>query len=113
MSDFIYKIVDCQTWQTAELAGEFAGSGIDVTDGFIHFSTAEQTQETADKHFSGRADLMLVKVDSNSLGESLVWEESRGGAMFPHLYGKLSMESVVAATTIRQDKNGRHLIEFS
>jgi uncharacterized protein (DUF952 family) len=83
----IYKIGSASLWRAAEKAGVFHGSEDDRRDGFIHFSTADQVEETAAKHFAGQADLLLIAVDSAKLGDALKWEPSRGGALFPHLYG--------------------------
>ena len=90
----IYKICPQSEWRTAEREGVYRGAAIDVQDGFIHFSTAEQVRETAAKHFAGAADLVLVAVDSAALGAALKWEKSRGGALFPHLYGPLPLAAV-------------------
>jgi uncharacterized protein (DUF952 family) len=90
----IYKICPRALWQEAERVGVFRGAPVDHADGFIHFSTAEQVRETAAKHFSGEADLLLVAVDAAALGPALRWEPSRGGALFPHLYGTLSLDAV-------------------
>jgi len=81
----IYKIVAAPVWRTAETAGVFRGAAVDLADGYIHFSTAEQARETAAKHFTGQSDLLLVAVDAGRLGDALKWEVSRGGALFPHL----------------------------
>ena len=96
----IFKVVSAQEWSVATERGEFLGAAIDLTDGYIHFSTAEQLRETVEKHFSGQTDLLLVSVDADSLGDQLKWEPSRGGALFPHLYGPLSMRSVVKLSLI-------------
>lgn len=85
----IYKIVDAQAWAAAVRQGRFDGAAIDLADGFIHFSTREQVEETATKHFAGQEGLLLVAVATLDLGEALVYEPSRGGALFPHLYGPL------------------------
>ncbi|MEL6210725.1 MAG: DUF952 domain-containing protein, partial [Pseudomonadota bacterium] len=82
----IYKIFRPGEWAALEQAGETAGAPIDVSDGFVHFSTAAQAAETAAKHFAGEGDLVLVAVDAEGLGADLKWEPSRGGALFPHLY---------------------------
>src|SRR4051812_48018728 len=83
----IYKICPESEWRAAEREGVYGGAPIDTQDGFIHFSTAAQVRETAAKHFSGAAGLMLLAVDGSALGDALKWEVSRGGALFPHLYG--------------------------
>jgi uncharacterized protein (DUF952 family) len=90
----IYKICPRKLWQAAEQAGRFEGASIDLTDGFIHFSTAEQARETAARHFAGQADLVLVAVDEDRLGAALKYEVSRGGALFPHLYAPLDLAAV-------------------
>jgi uncharacterized protein (DUF952 family) len=90
----IYKICDSALWRAAERAGVFAGAPVDHTDGFIHFSTGGQVAETAARHFAGRADLVLVAVDAAALGAALRHEPSRGGALFPHLYGTLPLSAV-------------------
>ena len=86
----LYKICPAALWREAERAGAFRGSAVDLRDGFIHFSTAAQVAETAAKHFAGQSDLLLIGVDSAPLGAALKWEPSRGGALFPHLYGDRS-----------------------
>ena len=83
----IYKICEAALWRAAENAGEFRGAPIDLTDGYIHFSSRQQVAETAARHFAGAADLVLVAVDADALGPALRHEPSRGGALFPHLYG--------------------------
>ena len=90
----IYKICTASEWHEAEHAGVYRGSAVDHRDGFIHFSTAEQANETASKWFAGQRDLILVAIDAAALGARLKWEPSRGGALFPHLYGELSLDAV-------------------
>ncbi len=68
---------------------------VDLRDGFIHFSTAEQAVETAAKHFAGQRDLVLLAVEADALGDALKWEPSRGGALFPHLYAPLDLTLVL------------------
>ena len=85
----IYKICPEDLWQQAVNEGIFRGAPIDLADGFIHFSTAGQVVETAGKHFKGQDRLLLVAFDEDRLGEALRYEVSRGGALFPHLYGPL------------------------
>lgn len=87
----IYKIVPRDLWVEAERTGSLIGAPVDLADGYIHFSTASQVRETARRHFSGQSDLLLVSVNVDRLGEKLKWEPSRGGDLFPHLYGPLYM----------------------
>jgi len=91
----IYKICDAALWRAAERAGAFRGAPVDLADGYVHFSIGAQVRETAARHFAGASDLMLVAVDANALGGALRFEPSRGGALFPHLYGALPMAAVL------------------
>ncbi len=104
----IYKIVPESLWREAEAAGVFAGAPVDRTDGFIHLSSAEQVRETAARHFAGKTDLLLVTVDAEALQPGLRWEPSRGGALFPHLYGPLALDAVRAVTPLRLGPDGLH-----
>ena len=90
----IYKILRADEWSDLRAKGETPGAPIDVTDGFIHFSTAEQARETAAKHFAGVDGLMLAELDTDRMGDALKWEVSRGGALFPHYYGPLTLAHV-------------------
>ena len=94
MTGTVYKIVPAALWGTVASSGRFVGSALDLRDGFIHFSTAAQVRETAARHFAGAADLLLVAVSTEALGPALTWEPSRGGDLFPHLYGELPFEAV-------------------
>ncbi len=109
MAETIYKICPRDLWQEAEVAGEFAGAPVDHADGFIHFSTADQAAETAAKHFVGQHDLLLVAIDSEALGTALRYEPSRGGALFPHLYGPLPLEAVLWVEPLPVGSDGRHV----
>jgi uncharacterized protein (DUF952 family) len=104
----LYKIVAAAHWRAAEHDGIFRGSGADLHDGFIHFSTAAQVEETAAKHFAGQDDLLLVSVDGARLGGALKWEPSRGGALFPHLYGELALAAVTKVEPLTLQPDGRH-----
>src|SRR5215467_10809992 len=108
MTQLIYKILSAAEWQAAERVGVFKGAGIDINDGFIHFSTAEQAAETASKHFTGQTGLVLVAVDADKLGAALKWEVSRGGQLFPHLYASLVTRDVTWVKPLPLDASGRH-----
>ncbi|MEX3316842.1 DUF952 domain-containing protein [Sulfitobacter sp. PS-8MA] len=93
----IFKIFRADEWTALRENGATDGAPIDVADGYVHFSTAEQAAETAAKHFAGVDGLFLLAVDSEALGDALEWEPSRGGALFPHLYRQLTMDDVLWA----------------
>lgn len=92
----IYKILTRGEWAAAEAAGRFEGSAADRADGYIHFSTAAQAGETARRHFAGQTELIVLEVEGDDLDAPLKWEPSRGGELFPHLYGALPVENVLA-----------------
>ena len=102
----IYKLLDAAEWATAQASGLFTGSAVDLADGFIHFSTADQAAETARRHFSGRTGLVLLTIDADALGDGLRWEPSRGGDLFPHLYGPLAADLVMAERTLDLGADG-------
>ena len=91
----IYKIFRRAEWDDLVARGETLGAPVDLTDGYIHFSTAQQVMETAARHFATESDLVLVAVDADALGAALKWEPSRNGALFPHLYRALRRTDVV------------------
>lgn len=105
----IFKIAPDTLWSEARDAGVFTGAPIDVADGYIHFSTAEQARETADKHFTGQTNLLLVAVDADKFGDRLKWEVSRGGALFPHLYGTLDLSAVLWTKALPLGPDGHHV----
>jgi uncharacterized protein (DUF952 family) len=105
----IYKITPAVLWREAEAKGEFLGAPVDLTDGYIHFSTSGQVRETAAKHFAGQDDLLLVAVDPQKLGPALRYERSRGGALFPHLHDALRLTSVVWVKVLQRGADGAHI----
>jgi uncharacterized protein (DUF952 family) len=101
-----YKILTAG--ELAELeAGTFAGASVDKADGYIHLSTAAQLTETADRHFAGQTDLSVAAVDLDALGGAVRWEPSRGGQLFPHLYGPLTLDAVIAYSPMQRGDDGR------
>ncbi len=105
----IFKLCRASEWAEAERSGTFRGSPVDLRDGYIHFSTAEQVADTAVMHFSGIDGLKLLAVDADILGSALRWEPSRGGALFPHLYGQLPVARVLWVQALPLDLAGRHV----
>lgn len=103
----IYKIFRGDEWAALRRDGQTAGAPIDLADGYVHLSTAEQAPETAAKYFADAEGLMLIAVDAEAAGSALKWEPSRGGALFPHLYREMRMEDVVWAQPL-PIVNGTH-----
>ena len=110
MSDeTIYHMCRRGEWDVALAAGVYAGSSQDKADGFIHFSSAEHVVASAAKHRAGQSGLVLIAVDAGMLGAALRWEASRGGALFPHLYGPLPVTAVRWAKSLPLGADGRHI----
>jgi uncharacterized protein (DUF952 family) len=107
----IYKILSDDQWKEAQLAGGFHGAPIDLADGFIHFSTTEQVEETARKHFKGQNDLLLATIDEALLGDALRYEPSRGGQLFPHLYGPMPLSAIIHLVPLPMASDGYHRFE--
>jgi uncharacterized protein (DUF952 family) len=103
----IYKIFSNDEWAALQANGDTLGAPIDLADGFVHFSTAAQARETAAKHFAGRDGLMLLALEADTMGDTLKWEISRGGALFPHLYRALRLDEVIWAKRLPL-VDGRH-----
>ncbi len=110
MSEMIYKVVRANEWASAREGGVFNGSADDVSDGFIHLSRAAQLKATLEKHFAGEDGLLLVAVNAGGFGPELIWETSRGGEGFPHLYGSLKLTSVHSVVPIHRDGEGHPIL---
>ena len=111
MTDIAYKIVPADEWRLAVAEGVYAGSTVDLQDGYIHMSTEAQLAETARRHYAGLGDLVLLTVDLSDMGDDLVWEPSRGGALFPHLYAPLRVSAVTAVRRLSVSSDGEMLLE--
>lgn len=109
----IYKILTRSEWAAAQVSGTFQGSGVDNADGYIHFSTAVQAQETARRHFADQPDLVVLEIEADDLGPALKWEPSRGGDLFPHLYGPLEVSLVRSVRDAPLDAGGTPRMDFA
>lgn len=105
-----WKILSRPDWRRALAEGAYEGSPVDRADGYIHLSAADQLAATAAKHYAGQGDLMLVEVDLTALGETLIWEPSRGGALFPHIYGPLPVSATRAARALSVTDAGEMIL---
>jgi uncharacterized protein (DUF952 family) len=103
--DIVYKVLTPQDL-AALAAGAFDGAPIDRADGYIHLSTADQLRGTVERHFAGRTDLTIAAVDLKALGSAVRWEPSRDGQLFPHLYGALDAQVIIATRALERDANG-------
>ena len=105
----VYKIIAADAWQAATASGAFIGAGIDLNDGYIHLSTGAQARRTAELYFKGQDNLVLVAVDGSSLGAALKYEPSRGGDLFPHVYGPLPLTAVLSLRPLPLAPDGNHV----
>jgi uncharacterized protein (DUF952 family) len=105
----VYRLLAADAWQAAQASGSFFGTEHDLRDGFIHLSNAEQVAETAARHYAGREGLLLLGVSIEALGVTLRFEPSRGGALFPHLYGPLPLSAVVSVEPFPVGADGVHV----
>jgi len=109
--DVAFKILSRADWRAALAEGRYDGSAVDRADGYIHLSAADQLEATAAKHYADQAELTLVEVDLTALGDALIWEPSRGGALFPHIYGPLPVAATRAARALSVTADGRMIID--
>lgn len=105
---FAYKILTAEQYQELKENGLFKGAPIDLLDGYIHMSTREQAAETVAKHFAGQDRLVMLMIDLAPFGDAIRWEVSRGGALFPHLYGDLPLSAVAGKVVLRIGDDGAH-----
>lgn len=105
-----YKVLTGEQLAALEHGGTFAGAPVDLADGYIHLSTAEQLPGTLDKHFAGQTDLHLAAIDLAALAETVRWEPSRGGQLFPHIYGELPLSAVVAYGPLDRHPDGNLIL---
>ncbi len=109
MTQMIYHMCPAATWEEAVKAGRYTGTADDQRDGFIHFSTANQIAESARRHRAGQAGLLLIGVGADRLGDRLRWEASRGGDLFPHVYGALAPAEAASVEPLPLGTDGEHL----
>jgi len=110
MAEPIYKILADAAYEAAKNEGRFLGTADDLRDGYIHFSAGHQVAGTLAKHFAGQQALVLLEVDADRLGTALKWEKSRDGELFPHLYGPLELDAIVAETPLELDDDNCHIL---
>lgn len=96
MGERAFKILTADQWAGWQAEGLFTGAPVDLADGYIHLSAADQLQGTLDKHFAGQTGLVIAEIDLDRLGDSVRWEVSRGGALFPHVYAPIPLDAVIA-----------------
>jgi uncharacterized protein (DUF952 family) len=110
MKPLVYKVLEMQCWREAQATGHFPGSADDLRDGFIHFSTAAQLPGTLRKYFAGQRGLVLLGIPADPFGDTLRWEASASGSLYPHLYGVLPASAVLQEWPLALDDVGQHVL---
>ncbi len=87
---FVYKILSASDWNRAEQLG-YTQTDLDEGDGYVHLSTREQVSETLQLHYKGQTGVGLFEFALDDIENAIRWESSRGGQLFPHLYGRLHL----------------------
>ena len=105
--EFIFKVIDRDDWQKAKKSGTYSGSEKDLKDGYIHFSEEDQVEETLNKHYPKKENLVLLRVNAFKL-EDLFWEQASNGDMYPHLYSSLDIKNVEDEFELSLDDDGIH-----
>lgn len=100
----LYKILTRAQWESR--VDVVPSAPIDEQDGFLHLSTESQLEETLRLHFGGQDNLILVQLDGATL-ENLIWEPSRNGELFPHVYGKVPLDRIVATRARKLGVGGK------
>jgi uncharacterized protein (DUF952 family) len=113
MGQPVYKILTKSAFEEATAKGRFEGSAVDLSDGFIHLSAGNQVSGTLAAYFAGQRGLLLLAIDSEALGDRLKWEPSRGGDLFPHLYGPLDLVHVSSVEPLPLGEDGRHRLPLA
>lgn len=113
MEHVILHIIARSAWDSRLDASEIRSPSL-ATEGFIHFSTPEQLLRTADKHYHGRTDLLVLRVAADKLTAPLRWEAAgRSGPpdnptdpLYPHLYGPINLDAVIDAVDLPCEPDG-------
>ena len=75
-------------------------------EAFVHCSFTAQLAGTLAVHFAGAQDMVLLRLRPERLGARLVLEPSRGGALFPHVYGEIEDADIAARVPLRRGADG-------
>ncbi|CAN6569865.1 hypothetical protein ACFX13_026392 [Malus domestica] len=88
MEEYVYRISTAAEWGELQSSGSIFGGELDKKSGFIHLSNLNQVKSTLQNFFvNTKVDLYLLQIDTNKLGEGLVYEVVDGSNSFPHFYG--------------------------
>ncbi|MEM7663829.1 MAG: DUF952 domain-containing protein [Pseudomonadota bacterium] len=103
----IYKILNSDDWAMAQVNG-VSRTALDEGDGYVHLSTRAQVGETLQLHYAGAEEVRLLEYDLSVLEGmgNLRWEPSRGGDLFPHLYGSLQIDGAARTWTLLLSEDG-------
>lgn len=119
MTRLIFHITTGSEWEAAKAAGKYVAPSLE-TEGFIHCSLPTQVTHVADWFYRDVPDLVLLSIDPGRLTSPLRWEPSADAFAgdFPHVYGPIAIEAVVAVLPWARGEDGfalpdemRHLLD--
>ena len=102
----IYHITQRMAWEQAKTEGSYEPEGY-ASDGFIHCSTHEQLLNTAHCYYANAQDLVVLCIDPGKTTSTVKYENTSGGTeLFPHLYGILNLDAVLAVPELTRNDAG-------
>ena len=101
---YAYKLLTATDVAVMRDRGHTA-TAVDEADGYVHLSTKTQLAETAAKYFAGETGCLLLEIDLEARSD-VKWEPSRGGDLFPHIYGTLTEADAARSWTIDIPQTG-------
>lgn len=89
----IYHVVLPETWAKFEGRPSFRTPSLE-TEGFIHCSFESQLEGVINRYYANAGELLVLHIDTDKLKSKLVKEESTGGELYPHIYGRINMDAI-------------------
>lgn len=101
----IFHIAPRSLWEQTKDKSEYRGDTLE-SEGFIHCSTRNQVLAVANALFSERQDLVLLLLQTSRI-LSLVKYEGVTSEMYPHIYGPINRDAIIAVYDFLPDKHGK------
>ncbi len=92
---FIYHVVLPDVWERFKSRPSYQPESL-TTEGFIHCSYPGQLEGVLERYYSGVEKVLILKIETEKLLAKLVKEPSTNSEMYPHLYGRLNHNAIVA-----------------
>ncbi|CAN5626187.1 MAG: DUF952 domain-containing protein [Pyrinomonadaceae bacterium] len=91
----IYHIVLPAIWENFKNRDFYEAESLE-SEGFIHCSFAGQLDAVLERYYSGAQHVFILSVNTEKLSSRLVEEPSTNGEIFPHIYGKINRDAIIA-----------------